>query len=183
MFVQPLGRSLAPPAWRLFSPDARLRAALHQHPACLGAESCLRPSSPPCAQPCLSHAGWWRGMRFSWGSSAKEPPGSPPLARVLGLASVMTCTEVLSLTRKPVLEPPVQTFCPSQDYGNKPSSCSLCPVTPHGAGLLLLFAAAGLPCGSALLPQPCGEWFQGRDCVLGVEICKLIRNFLQKHMI
>lgn len=127
--MQPLGRCLAPPARRLFSPAALLRAALHPHQACLGAESCLRPSSPPCAQPCLSHAGWWWGMRFSWGSSAKEPPGSPPLARVLGLASVMTCTEVLSLTRKePVLEPPVQTsVLPGiMEINPLPAPCVLC---------------------------------------------------------
>ena len=34
------------------------------------------------------------------------------------------------------------------------------------------------PCESVLFLQPSGELLQGKDCVLDVEICKLIRNFL-----
>lgn len=140
---KPLGAACPSCSWGCFYPLPCSRLRCSNTGSCLGAELLGGQALPPCVQSCLSHAGWWQGMRFAvMGSDAKEPPGFLPLSGVLDLASYHDMYWRLSLTRKePLLEPPVQTSCssPSQDYGNKPSSCLLVScVTPHGAASLLL---------------------------------------------
>lgn len=116
--------------------------------------NCLRPSSPPCVQSCLSHAGWWQGMRFSWGSSAKEPPGFLPLSGVLDLANVMTCTEgsvsrEKSLCWSHLFRLPAPVLPRIMEINPLPAS--LCPVSPHTelrhcCFLRLRDCHVGLPC-------------------------------------
>ena len=101
--------------------------------SCLGAELLAAKLSSLCAS-CLSHAGWWQGMRFSWGSSAKEPPGFLPLSGVLDLASVMTCTEgsvsrEKSLCWSHLFRLPAPVLPRIMEINPLPAS--LCPVSPH----------------------------------------------------
>lgn len=108
--------------------------------------NCLQASFPPCVQSCLSHAGWWRGMHLSWGSSSKEPAGSQPLSGVLDLANVMTCTEgsvsrEKSLSWSHLFRLPAPVLLGIMEINPLPAS--LCPVSPTRSWVTAAFCGCG----------------------------------------